>query len=149
MFKIKRAEEFPLPVWLSQQAIAAAPANDERERLLRDDEKHRDKKCNRRVRTCLIAITLLLTMTLLVALILLVAQALSTVTSARDSVGTRMANLWNLTESIGMETRASVNSIRGASRNAELFSATQTLGDRVDGAVLYARDHGSRVDREQ
>jgi len=123
MFKFKRAEEVSLPVWLTQQAVAAAPVQSERARLLKEESNDNEKKNHRRTRTCLIAITLLLTMTLLVALILLVAQALSTVTSARDSVGTRMANILNLTESIGLETRAGVNSLRGASRNAELFTA--------------------------
>ena len=85
---------------------------------------YEDKKCNRRARTCLIAITLLLTMVLLVALILLVAQALSAVTSARDSVGAKVALLWNVTEEAALSTKASINSLRGVSQRAELFSAT-------------------------
>ena len=123
MFKFELAEETPLPRWLTAQAAAAAPVQSERARLLKEESNDNEKKTHRRARTCLIAITLLLTMTLLVALILLVAQALYTMTSARNSVGTRMANLLNLTESIGIETRAGVNSLRGASRNAELFTA--------------------------
>ena len=124
MFKIKRAEEFPLPVWLTQQAVAAAPANSERERLLREDDKERDKKCNRRVRTLALIITLVFTIALLVALIILVVQAMTTVTSARDHVGAKVALLWNVTEEAALSTKASINSLRGVSQRAELFSAT-------------------------
>ena len=68
-----------------------------------------------------------------------------TVTSARDSVGTRMANLWNLTESIGMETRASVNSLRGASRNAELFTAVSFAN--VRNATEHLNSLSEHLDR--
>ena len=124
MFKIKRAEEFPLPVWLTQQAVAAAPANSERERLLREDDKERDKKCHRRLRTFMIVATLLLAASLLVVLIILVYQATSTVTSARDTVAGKVALLLNVTEEAALNTKASINALRGVSQRAEVFSAT-------------------------
>ena len=124
MFKFELAEETPLPRWLTAQAAAAAPVQSERARLLKEESNDNEKKTHRRARTCMIALTLLLTMTLLVALILLVAQALSAVTSARDSVGAKVALLWNVTEEAALSTKASINSLRGVSQRAELFSAT-------------------------
>ena len=145
MFNFKRVDEVPLPIWLSQQAVAAAPVNSERERLLREDDKEKDKKCNRRVRTLALIITLVFTIALLVALITLVVQAITTVSSAKASVGTRMANLLNLTESIGLETRASVNSIRGASRNAELFTAVSF--ENVQNATAHLNTLSEHLER--
>ena len=125
MFKFELAESTPLPIWLSQQAVAAAaPTNPERERLLREDEKHKDKKCHRRVRTLALIVTLVFTIALLVALIMLVVQAMTTVTAAKDNVGAKVALLWNATQAMTSDTRMAINSLRGASRNAEIFSVT-------------------------
>ena len=63
-------------------------------------------------------------MGLLTALIMLVVQAMTTVTSAKESVAGKVELLLNTTEEIALSTRASVNSLRGASRNAELFSVS-------------------------
>ena len=90
MFKIKRAEEFPLPVWLTQQAVAAAPVNSERERLLREDDKEKDKKCNRRVRTLALIVLIGFVIALLIVVIVLVVQAITTVSSAKASVGAKV-----------------------------------------------------------
>ena len=124
MFKFKRAEEVALPVWLTQQAVAAAPANSERARLLREESKENEKTCHRRMRTCMIVTTLLLAASLLVVLIILVYQATSTVTSARDTVAGKVALLLNTTEEVALSTKASINALRGVSHRAELFSAT-------------------------
>ena len=124
MFKFKRVEDVALPIWLTAQAAAAAPATAERERLLREDEKEKDKKCHRRLRTFMIVATLLLAASLLVVLIILVYQATSTVTSARDTVADRVALLLNVTEEAALNTKASINALRGVSQRAEVFSAT-------------------------
>ena len=145
MFRFQLAHETPLPQWLTAQAAVAAPANPERERLLREDEKHRDKKCNRRVRTLALIVLIGFAIALLVVLIVLVVQTITTVSSAKASVGTRMANLWNLTESIGLETRASVNSIRGASRNAELFTAVSF--ENVQNATAHLNTLSEHLER--
>ena len=125
MFKFQLAQETPLPRWLTEQAhVAATPVDAERERLLREDEKERDKKCHRRLRTFMIVPTLLLAASLLVVLIILVYQATSTVTSARDTVAGKVALLLNVTEEAALNTKASINALRGVSQRAELFSAT-------------------------
>ena len=125
MFKFELAETTPLPIWLTQQAVAAAPANSERARLLREESKENEKKCHRRsLRTCMIVATLLLAASLLVVLIILVYQATSTVTSARDTVADKVALLLNVTEEAALNTKASINALRGVSQRAEVFSAT-------------------------
>ena len=124
MFNFKRVDEVPLPIWLSQQAVAATPANAERERLLREDDKAKDKKCHRRVRTLALIITLVFTIALLVALIMLVVQAITTVSSAKASVGAKVELLMNETSEAMMSTKASINALRGVSQRAELFSVT-------------------------
>ena len=145
MFKIKRAEEFPLPVWLTQQAVAAAPVQSERARLLKEESNDNEKKNHRRAKTCLIAITLLLTMMLLVALILLVAQALSTVISARDSVGAQVTTLMNHSQAIALDTRTAINSLRGASQNAELFTVHSF--QHLENASAHIHDLSEFIER--
>ena len=104
--------------------MAAAPANSERERLLRETDKEKDRKCNRRVRTLALIVTLVFTIALLVALIMLVVQAMTTVTSAKRSVGTKIELLMNETSEALTSTKASINALRGVSQRAELFSVT-------------------------
>ena len=114
-----------MPRWLTEQAhVAATPVDAERERLLREDDKEKDKRCNRRVRTLAIIVLIGFVIALLIVLIVLVVQALTTVTSARDHVGAKVALLWNVTEEAALSTKASINSLRGVSQRAELFSAT-------------------------
>ena len=125
MFKFQLAQETPLPRWLTEQAhVAATPVDAERERLLREDEKEKDKRCHRRLRTFMIVPTLLLAASLLVVLIILVYQATCTVTSARDTVADKVALLLNVTEEAALNTKASINALRGVSQRAEVFSAT-------------------------
>ena len=124
MFKFKRVDEVPLPIWLSQQAVAAAPVNPERERLLRETDKENDKKLNRRVRTLALIVLIGFTIALLIVVIVLVVQAITTVSSAKASVGAKVELLMNETSEAMMSTKASINALRGVSQRAELFSVT-------------------------
>ena len=122
MFKFKRVDEVPLPLWLTAQAAAVAPADSERARLLRQESKDEKLICHSRARTAAIIATLLCVMGLLGALLYLTYEATGVFRSARDSVGTKVTTLMNLTGTMALDTRMAINSLRGASRNAELFS---------------------------
>ena len=122
MFKFRIAEETSLPRWLEAQASAAAPANTERERLLRKESKDEKLVCHSHARTAAIIATLLCVMGLLGVLLYLTYEATGVFRSARDSVGTKVTTLMNLTEAMALDTRMAINSLRGASRNAELFT---------------------------
>ena len=125
MFKFQIAQETPLPRWLTEQAhVAATPVNPERERLLREESKDEKLVCHSRARTAAIIATLLCVMGLLGVLLYLTYEATGVLHSARDSVGTKVTTLMNITEAAALDTRMAINSLRGASRNAELFSAT-------------------------
>ena len=145
MFRFELAETTPLPIWLSQQAVAAAPATAERERLLREDDKEKNKKCHRRVRTLALIVTLVFTIALLVALIMLVVQAMTTVTSAKDNVGAKVALLWNATQAMTSDTRMAINSLRGASRNAELFTVHSF--EHLNNASAHVHDLSEFIER--
>ena len=146
MFKFQIAQETPLPRWLTEQAhVAATPVNPERERLLREDDKEKDKKCHRRLRTFMIVATLLLAASLLVILIILVYQATSTVTSARDTVAGKVALLINTTETVALDAKASINALRGVSQRAELFSATSF--DDLANATRHVHSMAEYMDR--
>ena len=144
MLKIKLANETPLPQWLTAQAAVVAPANAERERLLREDEKHRDKKCNRRVRTLALIVLIGFTIALLIVVIVLVVQAITTVSSAKASVGAKVELLMNETSAALTSTKASINALRGVSQRAELFSVTSF--DHLANATRHVDELSAFVD---
>ena len=124
--------------------MASTPANAERERLLREDDRAKDKKCHRRVRTLALIITLVFTIALLVALIMLVVQAITTVSSAKASVGAKVELLMNETSEAMMSTKASINALRGVSQRAELFSVTSF--DHLANATRHVDELSAFVD---
>ena len=145
MFRFQLAHETPLPQWLTAQAAVAAPANPERERLLREDEKHRDKKCNRRVRTLALIVLIGFAIALLIVLIVLVVQAITTVSSAKASVGAQVTTLMNHSQAIALDTRTAINSLRGASRNAELFTVHSF--EHLNNASAHVHDLSEFIER--
>ena len=144
MFKFKRVDEVPLPIWLSQQAVAAAPVNPERERLLREEDKE-DKKCNRRARTLALIVLIGFVIALLIVVIVLVVQAITTVSSAKASVGAQVTTLMNHSQAIALDTRTAINSLRGASRNAELFTVHSF--QHLENASAHIHDLSEFIER--
>ena len=144
MFKIKLANETPLPQWLTAQAAVVAPVNPERERLLRETDKENDKKCNRRVRTLALIVLIGFVIALLIVVIVLVVQAITTVSSAKASVGAKVELLMNETSEAMMSTKASINALRGVSQRAELFSITSF--DHLANATRHVDELSAFVD---
>ena len=122
-FSFRATEMAPLPTWLVAQANTAANGSRERERLLEEGKSSGDALvCHSRVRTAIIVITLLCTMGLLATVSVLVWQATATMTSARDAVAPSVKQLLNVSMQMAEDTRSGINSLRHASRNAEVFS---------------------------